>query len=289
MAEKTIRILESPSKVKQYDRCEMLMQMQYKERWEPRIASRSLPARLGGTAFAKATELIHSQLMVSPRAIVSDLEPIEKAIDLFTRQWAYCQEKGIEMPLDRDAIIKTELRRVISRYAKETPLRGWTITHVEHAVKEYGIRMDVAGIDLEGNYAIGEVKYKASLDERYRNSTIEEYGQDHQFHQYYKVWRTLFPTQLPLYIYLILVSGTPQKIHTPRFTYDERFLDRWMVDTAAKSDRIKLIEDGSLEPEISTTHRDQFGWCPMKRACLELGFDRSMMVHDYVQLDELPE
>jgi hypothetical protein len=289
VAEKILRILESPSKVKQYDRCEMLMQMQYKERWEPKIASRSLPARLGGTAFAKATELIHLQLMTAPGAIVSDLEPIEKAIDLFERQWAYCQSKGIEMPVDRDAIIKTELRRVIARYAKETPLRGWKITHVEYAIKEYGIRMDVAGVDIEGNYAIGEVKYKATLDERYRNSTIEEYGQDHQFHQYYQVWRTLFPQQVPLYIYLILVSGTPQRIHMPRFSYDERFLARWMMDTQSKSDRIKLIESGEMEPEISSVHRDQFGWCPMKRACLELGFDRELMTHDYVVLDELPE
>src|SRR3972149_1380808 len=154
---------------------------------------------------------------------------------------------------------------------------------------ECGCRVDVAGLDLEGNHAIGEMKYKSSLEERYRNSTIEEFGQDHQFHQYYNVWQRLFPQAQPLYIYLILVTGSPWRIDIPRFSYQPAFMARWYEDTKSKSDRIKLIEAGELEPEISATHRDQYGWCSMKRACLEFGFDRELMKHEYIKLDELPE
>lgn len=37
------------------------------------------------------------------------------------------------------------------------------------------------------------------------------------------------------------------------------------------------------------THRDNVGWSPMKKVCLEANLDPQRMKRDYVQLDELPE
>lgn len=291
-----VKYFESPSKQKQFDTCQLLGQLTYIDKWEPREAHISLVPRLRGNAFAKACELIHKTIRDKQVAQLSEPEyvrtVVDTAVNLFDRQFTYCCEAGVNFKPDVDALVRTELRRVVPLYVLNTPFRQhWTLTHVEQPVKEYGIRPDLAGIDPHGFHSVGDMKYKSSLEARYEHDTIEEFHWDYQFQQYNEGHRyhLKLADDVPVYSYLFLVIGSPFRIRTVGWMYTPEQRAIWCASAQDLTDTIRLITSDQKLPRAATTHRSKFGWCPMKKACLEHYLDPALMARDYVQLKELPE
>lgn len=291
-----LKLFESPSKIKQFTECELLGQLSYNERWEPREAHASLPARLRGNAFARACEGLHGAIRDGAVDLLGTTEfvalTVDKAIELFDKQFKYCVEKGIVFKPDTDSISKAELRRVIPLYAHHTPLKNWVITHVEDPIKSYSCRPDLAGKEPAQQFDfVGDMKYKSSLDSRWENDTIEEFHWDIQFQQYPEAHRShisLSP-DVPVYSYLFLVIGTPFRIKPVGWIFTPEQQQFCKAGITAMTKRIQEITIDGRMPIPSTSHRNKFGWCPMKKACLEYNLDAERMKRDYVQLDELPE
>lgn len=286
--------LTSPSSQKKFDRCRLLGQLQYIEHWEPREAERSLPARLRGTAFSKACELIHKALMNKTPELLDNLEftcdVVEQAIGVFDRQYAYCEEKGVVFIPESDVLSRAELRRVIPLYAHHTPVRQWqAVTGAEVVWKEYGCRPDVVGINALGMNVVGDVKYKSALESRYVSNTIEEFHWDPQFLQYNYALQQTLKTTAPVYSSLILVVGSGFKIQQIDWLYDPENVQLWLESAKDMSLVVRGIRDGTILPRAATTHKDNYGWCSMKDACLTYHLDPELMKRKYVQLDELPE
>ena len=290
------KVYESPSKQKRFDECELLGQLTYLDRWEPLEAHNSLAPRLRGNGFARACEIIHKALrddnadLLDNRTFIDEV--IEQATLLFNRQYTYCTEKGIRFKPGTDEVSRAELRRIIPLYISQTPLRKhWKVTQVEYAIKSHSVRPDLGGIDPQGFDFVGDMKYKSSLEARYENDTIEEFHWDFQFQQYNDAWRSdrgLGPDR-PVYSYLFLVIGSPFRIKPVGWLYTPEQQAIWQQSAAALTDEIRTITSGKRLPRASTTHRTKFGWCTMKKACLEYYLDPELMKRDYVQLDELPE
>lgn len=292
---KALRVLESPSRLKQYDKCPWLMQLTYDERWEPKEAAPSLIARLAGTAFARACELAHTAIRDGNVGLLDDAAfiqvAIDESLDLFNRQFKYCCEKEIRFAPNKDGIVRTELARVIPQYFAQTPIRSWQkVTDVETPIPSYGLRPDLGGIDHLGFNAVGDVKYKVTCRAEYYGSTVEEFQHDVQFKNYNYGWsihKDLKDT--PVYSYLILVVGHPFSVRQHGFVYHKHVLDAHIESAKIRSEEIGEIKRGERSLIEALTHRDHFGWCSMKKACLEQHRDREMMKVDYVQLMEMPD
>ena len=143
---KELRVLESPSRLKQYDKCQFLMQLAYDERWEPKEAAPSLIARLAGTAFARACELAHTAIRDGNTSLLDDPAfiqvAVEEAVALFDRRFKFCLDKEIRFAPNKDGIVKTELARVIPQYFAQTPVRWWKkVTDLETPIPAYGLRL----------------------------------------------------------------------------------------------------------------------------------------------------
>jgi hypothetical protein len=288
-----IPLLASPSSQKAFDRCRLKGQLEYIEHWEPREASNSLNGRLRGTAFARAAELIHKAIAIDPSvtldpAILAEFTDV--AVALYERQHAYCINKGITFTDTIGPNTVKELRRVIPMYAQHTPVRQWqAITHIEEPVPQYSCRPDLAGRDAIGVPTVADVKYKASLDAYYETQTIEEYHFDPQFMQYNFWLSSLQPPATPTYSALIMVVGSPFRIKYVEWLYTPEQIHMWYLSALDLSVVINDIRHHGALPRAATSHRDNFGWCPMKKACFEYYLDPELMRQSYVQLDELPQ
>lgn len=295
VAKKELRILESPSRLKQYDKCPWLMQLTYDERWEPKEAAASLTARLAGTAFAHACELAHTALRDGQVELLDDISfikvAVEESIALFERQFKFCCEKEIRFAPNKDSIVKAELARVIPQYFAQTPIRTWQkVTDVETPIPAYGLRPDLGGIDHLGLDAVADVKYKAKCQAEYYSSTVEEFQHDTQFMNYNYGWaKHKGLVDKPVYSYLILVVGYPFSVRQHGFVYHKHVLDAHIEAAKIRSEEIGEIKRGERSLIPALTHRDHFGWCSMKKACLEQHRDREMMKVDYVQLTGMPD
>lgn len=292
---KELRILHSPSRLKQYDKCPWLMQLTYDERWEPKEAHPSLIARLAGTAFARACELTHTALRDGNKELLDDQAfikvAVEESIALFDRQFKYCCEKEIRFTPNKDGIVRTELARVIPQYIASTPLRMWKkVTDVETPIPAWGCRPDLGGLDARDFHAVGDIKYKASCKAEFYSNTVEEFQHDVQFKNYNRAWEVYKGLKdTPVYSYLILVVGYPFSVREHSFVYHKHVLDAHIESAKVRSEEITEIQRGERSLIEALTHRDHFGWCSMKKACLEQHRNREMMKVDYVQLDALPE
>jgi hypothetical protein len=291
-----IKVLESPSKQKKVDFCRLLLQLNYNERWEPREAERSLPARLRGTALARGAEIIHKAIRDGDRELLQNtsfmMACVDESIALFDRQFKYCVEAGISFPPNVDATSRAELRRVIPLYARYTPLLSWQkITGVERSIPEYSCRPDVEGVNARGFDVVGDIKYKSSLPSEYESSTIEEFHWDPQVLQYNHAERHILgrgPND-NVYSTLLLVVGSPFRIKEVEWLYTPEKLQLWFESAKDLTQAIRDIKEGRALPRAATVHRNNFGWCPMKKACLEYNLDPELMKRDYVQIDNMPE
>lgn len=291
-----VKLLESPSKQKQFDTCQLLGQLTYIDKWEPKEAHLSLIPRLRGNAFSKACELIHTTLKQGDTTTLDKQEFVQSvvttAVSLFDRQYEYCLSSGINFKPDVDALVRTELRRVIPLYIANTPFRQhWQVSDVEFSIPSHGCRPDIAGKEPAGYHFVGDMKYKSSLEARYESDTIEEFHWDYQFQQYNEAYRAKLGVgdSESVYSYLFLVVGSPFRIRSVGWVYTPEQRAIWRASAADLTETIRLITSNQKLPRAATTHRSKFGWCPMKKACLEHYLDPELMKRDYVQLKELPE
>jgi hypothetical protein len=171
-------------------------------------------------------------------------------------------------------------------------VRQWAaVTGVEQPIPAYSCRPDLVGLNALGFPCVGDVKYKASLEARYETNTIEEFHWDPQFLQYNHARRqdADVESDVPVSSILILVVGSAFKIKQVEWLYTPEQLQLWYESALDMTDAVNGIKDGSVLPRAATTHKDNFGWCPMKAACLDMNLDSALMLQKYVQLDELPE
>lgn len=287
--------LESPSAQKKADQCLLLYQLTYLDRWEPREAVRSLLPRLRGNAVSKCAEIVHKVIMNGDVQLLDStsflMSMVEECIALFNRQFEYCKNMGIVFPPDVDGVSRAELRRVLPLIAKYTPVRSWQkVLGVERPIKQLHCRPDVQGINAHGFHTVGDIKYKSALEARYEGSTIEEFHWDPQFQQYptaHRVDQSL-GRDVPVYSTLLLVVGAPFRIKPVEWLYNQEQEAFFLQGAEALSTTIRGIKDGKILPRPAVVHRNNFGWCPMMKACMELHLDPELMKQFYVQM-ELPE
>ena len=170
-------------------------------------------------------------------------------------------------------------------------VRQWkSVTDVETPIPAYGLRPDLGGVDDEGIDVVGDIKYKATCKAEYYGSTVEEFQHDTQFKNYNYGWQQYKGLKdKPCRSTLILVVGHPFSVRAHPFVYHNHVLEEHIEAAKIRSEEIAEYKRGERSLLAALTHRDHFGWCPMKKACLEQHRNREMMKIDYVQLTGMPD
>ena len=282
-------MIYSPSRTEAYDFCSMRGVIAYRDGWTPREADNSLLGRLVGGAFAKGTEAIHKGMAID-EAKALGLAYWHKSIQHYVNH-------GVSFP---DVTKTTEqLGKSFEKYAAQNPFVQWQTKGVEFALPEYGnCRLDYLGIDPEGYWAIADLKYKRQLKLDYLNKSINDYRDSWQFQHYpwaYNDWvkkqhaggnTDYQPIQR---IYLVLVIADPFKILSFPFFIKDKLQARWLQSAQQKWADITALQKGDRQPTLSASHRDAFGDCPFKKACLEMDLDESLMQFEYVRVPKMEE
>lgn len=285
-------IIYSPSRTEAYDFCSLKGATLYRDGWMLKEADNGTVGRIVGAAFAEGTYRIHAKLSTG----------IDEGECLFDRQVAHYVQYGVTFSQDL-AHTREILGKSLVKYAAQNPFEKWQIKGAEVSLKDYGnCRLDVLGIDPEGYWSIADIKYKRQLKLEYLNKTINEYRDSWQFQHYpwaYNDYVEKNPVEdhqnggllwePAVRMYLVLVIAEPFRVLSYPFFTKDKLQVRWLRSAQQKWLDIKAIEDGEREPVMSAVHRDMYGDCPLKRACLEMALDPQLMSHEYVQAPRLPE
>jgi len=136
--------------------------------------------------------------------------------------------------------------------------------------------------------AIADNKYKRTLNADYLNKTVSEYRDSWQFQHYpwaYNDWVDHvsggeIQTKVER-IWLIMVIAEPFKVLQYPFFVNKKLQKRWVESAKQKWADIHAYETGNRQVTMATVHRDNYGDCPMKEACLEMDLDPALMQFKY--------
>lgn len=283
----------SPSQTEAHLRCPLLRHLA-KDRWVPRrIEQRDISAALG--------EAIAFGLAHYNRPSVLILRPTMEAGTIAAQRAREIQEEILQDGRTLSPHLQGQWDRVPERaegavWAYTTladqsgglppglPV-GTTIVHVE---KSFGPEGGWARPDLEVNDGLAAIvpyDYKTALSlggtkgEAARNleKRIQRFADSHQLY-HYAWWRQT----LHYYIGHMVLEPVFQ-FETLRFIVHPETLAIW--ERGAKQTWADMEAEDWFQrvPAMAATHADQFGECPMKRACFEHHLDPSLMAGDYIQ------
>jgi hypothetical protein len=290
-------MIYSPSKTEAFDACSLKGKLMYIDHWEPKEANNGTVGKISGAAFAKGAEAIHK----------GHLDGVVLAGQLFDTTIQHYVAHGVSFGMDL-VKAKTILLKTLERYGNSDPLKGWVITGTEVILKDYGnCRLDIVGTDPEGYFSIADNKYKRSLSADYLNRNVAEYRDSWQFQHYpwaYNQWykgKVAGPSGVGLIdqpriklqpvarIWLILVIAEPFKVLSYPFFVNEKLQKRWAASAQQKWADITAYENGNRQVTMATVHRDNYGDCPMKEACLEMDLDPALMQFKYTIVPRMKE
>lgn len=267
----------SPSLTELWKFCPLKAHLQRVENLEPK-ANRNLLARLAGTAIAEGTSVLHREwqrnganVVPAPYIIAAAKERGTKYLSLAATHYQVCGVQVEQSSIDGKLL---EVQRVLERYAKATPLAGYTILDVEQELPDSGrSRIDLGITTPGGDLAIADVKYKANLDEKYRQSTINEYLHSWQFKHYAYYYSKYKGKPVPL-VFLILITMRPAfsiqllpgELHPDHMAmWEQTALRAWQDMSEERQDKRVLT--------MAAVHRNQYGPCEMEGVCFEYNLD----------------
>jgi hypothetical protein len=281
----------SPTSTKRYEECQIKFILEA-EGWTPRVLTRRDLAPIIGSAFAAATARLHRELQRVPKTPIP-AEVVSQACEIAERvvhnELERLTAADVELP-DVESIDSelARIRRVITRYAKETPVLTWdSIAAIEHTIPEWGnLRIDLAGV-YHGQPIVADLKYKRYLVPGLIHSTETSYEYDWQFLSICRAWqRTLELPHPPITALILVVAEPTWHCRQTEFEYAEETLQRWDASAEQKWADMDALLTGKRIPAMATVHETKYGRCPFFDACFTYHLDDELMKTGYVQLQK---
>ena len=129
----------------------------------------------------------------------------------------------------------------------------------------------------------------------YLSKTINDYRDSWQFQHYPWAYNDYVTKAQPeglqqiQRIYLVLVIADPFKVLTYPFFIKDKLQTRWLQSAQQKWADIAALQKGDRQPTLAASHRDAFGGCPFKPACLEMDLDPALMQFKYCQVPKMED
>lgn len=258
--------------------------------------SRTIGSKLSGSGFAAGVEVLHRSWMGEGTAKFIEGEALQKAMEAailcITTEGAAYRSAGVGItPGDHIPLVCATLEK----YAQARPLLGYTIYEVEHTFPEEGnCRIDL-GAEKGGDFYVIDVKYKNTLDSKYKSRTLQRYLRSWQFYHYAWAYEKRC-TQLgrvspntPVWVGLLLVVAKPFSVqlvidHLPR-----DWQQVWLEGAQQVWRDMYAEEQDKRATTLAADHEDQYGPCEYQGVCFDhlLDIDQALR-GDYVRVARGP-
>ena len=169
------------------------------------------------------------------------------------------------------------VQKGIEKYIAQDPMPAeWIIQDIE-GVLPSGSRTDWVAVKPNGEKVVCDLKTKRTLDDRYIQSTLDEFRESWQQRHY--LWEYSEDHQERVREYaIVLVRLSPFKIIVDPVSVDDESLEFWYQGAKGVW--------GLMDQEylwMAASHRTRYGRCPMWRACLEYRLDEGLMAQEYIR------
>lgn len=182
----------------------------------------------------------------------------------------------------------TELSKAVARYCADDPIdQEWRIIAVEPVLAQHGnCRPDLV-VRTPRGLAVVDYKTKVELKAQYRAKTIAEYRNSEQAFQY--PWAVSEEFGEPCDEFTIALC-----VFRPRFSVEllpqvisPETLAVWLEGRKTVWNTMAAMDAGHMVPWMSDKHYDNFGQCPMYKACFDAKLDPDLMrAMGYVNVSE---
>jgi len=294
----------SPSSTATWMRCPMLRALG-QEGWIPKYAAKKDYAATLGQGFAAGVAIYNNIRMEHERG-GAKLPPRddtsreslaatcgESAVRVMDERLKEMEQIGLVMDDTEGYIDKlaTRCRKAVRQYVMTDPVPDtWRIVDAE---KDFGPSFGNSRADLivEDSLGLAVVDYKTklTLKAEYRQKTINEYANSHQMLHYGWAGRETYGR--PINNYYIGLA-----VFEPRWAFDlvpypihPETLETWLKATQRAWMDMEAEEVGDKVPWMSANHSDNFGQCPMYKACFVHHYDPTLMKQDYLHVERIKQ
>lgn len=169
-----------------------------------------------------------------------------------------------------------------------------TVTEVEGELgpKFGNARIDLGGVGVNGNYLIVDVKSKLTMDARGEALFLaDQPSLQMQFYRWAvpQAYEGIYPELMdnPIETAIALVVLEPRlRVKVYPIAIPPELLGRFDLTMPRVWKQMEEEDEGRAMPWMAAAHRDQYGDCEFKRACLELHLDPNLMSTAYRRRDD---
>ena len=272
-----LSLIRSPYRTETFMFCPAKSYLQTVEHLEL-VSSRSLIARVVGSALAEGSALIHKwwagQGTSEPPNHQCLVAAKQRALQYFNLYIAHLGKSGITIEPSSYSQKPIEIARVLERYSEALPLRGYQILDVERELPNHGrCKIDLGVVTPGGDLAVIDFKYKSNLAQEYRQRTVSRYLRSFQFQMYPWAYSEYSQKPVPL-MYLLLVVFRPgfNVSLIPQEVCPE-YQQVWLKSAHQVWKDMAEVKAGTRQLTVNPTHEDNYGLCEMAGVCLDNKMD----------------
>src|SRR5678816_4119340 len=287
----------SPSQTATWMRCAMLRALQ-KEGWMPREAGYPTLAAVLGAAYAAGVgtyrNIRKSTGLMPPLGVNPDRQKwadisVKTAETLMHAKLAEMEKIGLQfgnMSQDDLQRLNARLQKAVTAHVIQDPIPAdWTIEGVEVELEEAGrARADLVCRTPNGLVVVDD-KLKVQLKAIYHDKTVQGYANSAaMFHYGYYLSKRYNEDFVSYYIALAVLEPR-WGVEMIAYPYNREMLDQWHITTKQAWHQMDKEERGEAIPWMAATHSDNFGQCPMYKACFVHHYDPALMAKDYILVE----
>lgn len=235
------------------------------------MPARTLQARLSllGAAVGSADRVLNQE--------VAQLERIGMVVDPEGEEYL--------------KVLSKRVKKAVTEYVTNDPIPDtWRIIEVEESLgpDAGNARPDFMVRDDMG-LAVVDLKSKLTLKAEYRQKTINEYANGHQFLHYAHFGQIKYGEPIERYYIGLAVLEPRWAFELVPFPVHAETLRVWFQGSSRAWAAMEEEDKGDALPWMSDRHSDQFGQCPYYKACFVHHYDAGLMKQDYLLTERVTE
>jgi len=295
----------SPSQTSTWMRCPVLRALRH-EGWTSKYVGRPFWAATLGQGFAAGVGVYNNlrkdrealgqpapartlsgRVTLANAAAAVAISVIDQRLNEAERLGVVIDAEGV----DYVKTIHTRAAKAVTAYVVSDPLPDtWRIVAVEESLgPEAGnARPDAVVRDTMG-LAILDYKSKLTLNAQYRQKTINEFANGHQFLHYGHFGALKYQEPIDRYYIGLAVFEPRWAFDLLPFPLNAETQKVWFQGASVAWAAMEKEDLGLQAPWMSDRHSDQYGQCPMYKACFVHHFDAALMKQDYLLTERVPE
>ena len=206
------------------------------------------------------------------------------------REWEQAGFQLNEVGKSSLAVLPIRLKKAIEKTLQNYPIPPeWSVLAVEQPLQDYGnARPDIVLHDGVAPLVV-DYKLKLTLDARYRQKTLVEFGRSWQMNHYAWACAEAMNQKIDRYAIILVVLEPKFSIEFLSYPIQPEALAQWLRFAQQTWADMEAEDNGTRVTRGQTKCANEFGPCPYIRYCWELFGESHLLSQDYVGIPELKE